>query len=311
MAGQDGNSNEPLNALDLYSRDNQSPLRLIAGTTFGLLMLVMALVTVALAGCEPLRVFSSDWAREHTTRWLYDRHIFTVYVCIFAAWWLVYLGTRRNRQPGAEQAYKRVRTLRRLLGYCSEQWGASGNMSEGRLDQMEESYRNKAQSSMTTIAIMIAVSSLELQHVSEQLEPLFKTGIMMNWEVAILMLSLIFAMVSFIGYIISADSLDVIFNRFIDNDARHRITRYYYQSTINTRYAALISLITSFILLVAYYSPLAGAGAIGLFLVIGYTHWFPDFADKPASLIRRMVVSSGKTVLVLFPLMPVLLEWGG
>lgn len=311
MAIQVEKSNEPDKALDLYSRDNRSPLRLIAGTALGLLVLVMAVVTVAFAGCEPFRIFSTDWAREHTTRWLYDRHVFTGYACIFAAWWLVYLGTRRNRQPEMEQAYKKVRTLRRLLGYCSEQWGASGHMSEGRLDQMEESYRNKAQSSMTTIAIMIAVSSLELQHVSEQLEPLFKTGIMMNWQVAILMLSLIFATVSFIGYIISADSLDVIFNRFIDNDARHRITRYYYQSTINTRYAALISLITSFILLVAYHSPLAGAGAIGLFLVIGYAHWFPDFADMPVSRVRRSVVLTGKSVLVLFPLMPVLLGWGG
>lgn len=146
---------------------------------------------------------------------------------------------------------------------------------------------------------------------SKLLAPLLvgQTGDEFSWQVVILVLSLTFSMVAFIAYIVSADALDVIFNNFVDADSRHRITRYYYQHTINPRYMALISLIASFILLVAYYSPLGASVAIGLFFVIGYSHWFPVFNKVRRSVLRRIVSILGKVVLVVLPLLPMLLGW--
>lgn len=308
MGEQDGNPKqaEPT-ALESYQSNNRSPLKLIALVT--LLLLAGALSVVGLAEGSMTRALAIDWVREYSTRWLYERHVFVLYACAFVAWWLVYLASRKPSPPWPDWSFRRARTLRRLLGECSEQWCATEQMTPEKLDELETRFRSKAQSSMTTIAILIAVSALELQEVSKLLAPLLETEFALSWEVVVLVLSLTFAMVSFIAYIVSADALDVIFNRFVDDDARHRITRYYYQGTINPRYAALISLIASFILLVAYYSPLAGAVAIGLFFVIGYAHWFPSFARVPASMLRRVSELLARAALVLAPLLPMLLGW--
>jgi protein-S-isoprenylcysteine O-methyltransferase Ste14 len=161
---------------------------------------------------------------------------------------------------------------------------------------------------MTTIAIMTAVSAIELQEVSKLLPNVLNDKPDVDyWQIAILLLSVLFAIVALVSYIVSADALDVIFNRFEDDDSRHRIIRYYYQSTINPRYAALISLITSFILLVAHYSPLAASMSIGLFFVIGYAHWFPDFNMPSVSTMSSVKVGLSKLVLIGLPVLPVFL----
>jgi len=261
---------------------------------------------VRVQGVGLMEVFSTEWIKAYSTRWLYERHFFILYACGFVAWWVVYFGSRKQRATGEESLYKRVKTLRRLLGECSVQWGSADQITPESLDRMEAGFRNKAQSSMTTIAILVAVSALELQEVSKLLAPLLvgQTGDEFSWQVVILVLSLMFSMVAFIAYIVSADALDVIFNNFVDDDSRHRITRYYYQHTINPRYMALISLIASFILLVAYYSPLGASVAIGLFFVIGYSHWFPVFDKVRRSFLRRIVSILGKVVLVVLPILP-------
>lgn len=295
--------------LDQYDTNNQSPHLLIALGTLVLLALVWG-VLAFLEGSWLKILTSTDWVAAHSTRWLYERHIFIIYSCAFVAWWVVYFGSRKPDVAARDKPFKRVKSLRRLLGECSVQWRCA-EQTEKLVDEIESGYREKAKSSMTTIAIMIAVSALELQEVSKLLATLLEgqESVALTWQVMVLVLSLAFAMVAFIAYIVSADALDVIFNRFVDNDARHRITRYYYQRTINPRYAALISLIASFILLVAYYSPVAAAVAIGLFFVIGYAHWFPDFRTKHPSPARRATLALGKLVLLLLPLTPLFLGW--
>jgi hypothetical protein len=292
-------------ALESYQRKNRSPLTSIALVTLVLLMVAMGVVTLSLADGQVIRIFSAEWVRTHSARWLYERHIFVLYACIFSAWWVVYFVSRKPAPGVHDPAYKQVRSLRRLLGECSEQWSDL----DARRSQSSTGFSDKAQSSMTTITILIAVAALELQEVSKLLAPLLESGFALTWPVVVLGLSLSLVMVSFIGYIVSADALDVIFNNFVDDDSRHRIRRYYYQGTINPRYAALISLIASFILLVAYYSPLAGSAAIGLFFVIGYAHWFPSFDEAPVSWMRCIAMLLVKAMLVLAPFLPLLLGW--
>lgn len=311
-------------ALACYQRDNGSPLRWIVLATLLLVVAVWA-VAALLEGLSPEALFTEDWTRAHATRWMYERHVFALYACGFVAWWLVYFGSRKPEDAARDHVFRRVRTLRRLLGECATQWKTEAQIARGlqhrsaeavrqdrqELEEVEANYRDKATSSMTTIAILIAVSALELQEVSNLLAPLIEqqTTAHVSWQIGILVLSLALAMVALIAYIVSADALDVIFNNFVDDDARHRITRYYYQRTINPRYAALISLIASFILLVAYYSPLAASVAIGLFFVIGYPHWFPDFAVLPQPAWRRARARLAAAVIVLLPLSPMLLGW--
>lgn len=299
-------------AIEEFQKNNRSPLRQIALVTMGLIVLAW-FGTGMWEGDWLDIVFSTDWVRLHSARWLYERHLFVIYACAFVAWWWVYLKSRKLDDEPADATRRHVRTLRRLLGECSVQWRSAEKteQSNQKLDEVESNFRNKAKSSMTSIAILVAVSALELQELSRLLAPLLEkqSPAEISWQVAILLLSLAFAMTAFIAYIVSADALDVIFNNFVDDVSRHRITHYYYQRTINPRYAALISLIASFILLIAYYSPLVASVAIGLFFAIGYSHWFPDFGKEQISKYDLALRRLTKVVLVLFPAVPMYLGW--
>lgn len=323
MAETEGVRKEP-SSLERYKK-NRPPLVQMAVWTCGLLILAWWLTSATLAkGSWTTVLFSVDWANTYSTRWLYERHIFILYACAFVAWWVVYLGSRKPNPPAQDARYKQVRSLRRLLGECSVQWDRTDqvNLSKDEIDKFEMGNREKAKSSMTTIAILIMVSATEMQEVSKILSDELKTQVAVEpcwqqvavepcWQVVMLVLSLTFSMVAFISYIVSADALDVIFNHFNDDDCRHNIPRYYYQSTINPRYLALISLITSFILLVAYYSPVVGSVSIGLFFVIGYSHWFPNFDLEDSEKTKtscRLGGALSRFVIILLPILPVLLD---
>jgi len=302
-------------AIDRYN-NNKSPLTLIVPLTIVLVLIVLLLFALGETSW-PNVMFKKEWAINHSTRWLYDRHVFLIYSCAFAAWWLVYFLTKKVNDSAKEQSFKKVRTLRRLLGECSAQWASPVGMKEEDINSIEQYYREKAKSSMTTTSILIALSGLELQEVLDVLRPILKqtTENIILWDASMLGLSALFALISFIGYIISADALDVVFNRFVDDDSRHRITSYYYKSTINPRYAAFVSLISSFVLLAAYYSPIVASVGIGLFFSIGYGHWFPQILphddpvrNKQTKPRQYLAFITRAFIVVIFPVVPIVLH---
>lgn len=307
------------NAVENYSNENNSPLVPIVIVT--LVLLVLSIISASLLSQSTLSfrslclIFSEEWVKIHSGRWLYERHIFIIYACAFAAWWIVYLNSRKVNSNKNESRFKKVRSLRRLLSYCSLSWSdkplSEEEIKKGKKasDSIEAGYLNKASSSMTNIAILIAVSAIELQEITKQLEPLLlnlKSNALPNqWEIVVLLFALAFTMIAFISYIVSSDALDVMFNQFVDDTSKHKIIHYYYKNTINPRYAALISLITSFILLIAFYSPLGASIAIGLFFFIGYNHWFPNFDDK--SSLRSKAKTLLGIAIIMAPFIPIFL----
>ena len=306
-------------AVENYTNENSSPLIPIIIVTLILVVISIAFASLLSQSTLTIRslglLFSAEWTKLHSSRWLYERHIFIFYACAYTAWWIVYLNSRKVISSKKESRFKKVRSLRRLLGYCSVSWSdtpmGEDEMKKGKKvsDSIEEGYLNKATSSMTNIAILIAVSAIELQEITKQLEPLLlklqstPNALPNQWEIVVLLFALAFTMIAFISYLVSSDALDVMFNQFSDDASKHKIIHYYYKNTINPRYAALISLITSFVLLIAFYSPLGASIAIGLFFFIGYNHWFPNFENK--SSFKSKLKTLFGFIIILLPFSPI------
>jgi len=83
---------------------------------------------------------------------------------------------------------------------------------------------------------------------------------------------------AFAGFLITADSLDSMFNTFRKHD--NRLHRYFYRSILYQRYLSVIALITALILIVTFLQPAYGILSIILLYNMGRRHWFP-----PAKLL--------------------------
>lgn len=301
---------EPETGLRAYN-NYQSPLVYIVPLTFALALGAGCLFTGKWPWHMACEILSEAWTKSRFSDWPYDRHLFMLYCCGFLAMWTVYFLSRKPFKGKISQdpRWKKVRTLRRLLGETSKQWDLTG--SSANLAEIEAAYREKAKSSGTTLAIMLAVAGLELQRLTSIMDPILSlnTPLGFSWANALLLMSLLLALVAFVSVIISADALDVIFNNFKGDDDGHRVIRHYYSSTINPRYVALLSLIASFVLLVAYYSPTVATMALGILFWIGYPHWFPEFSTPESRTVR--FVRFLNPVILFSPFVPVIMAYWG
>ena len=202
----------------------------------------------------------------------WDRIIFSVYVCLFAATWIVYFRSKKKFDHNGDVYKDRpIQSLRRLLGESCINWDYNPCHSES--EDVKEAFRRKASTSMEVIAILIAVSILILDIASNML---ISNKTFDEWQEFSLGISSLMAVFSFVCFLISVDSLDTIFNRFRSLPDRNVIVHYFYHNTINPRYFGMLSMISAVILLLQVYSAMLASISISLILIVGYSHWFPD-----------------------------------
>lgn len=151
---------------------------------------------------------------------------------------------------------------------------------------LNEAFRRKASMSVEVAALFMVIVTLILDKSSDVITNYNIGEIPLDlWEVIMLSLSSIFGIISFICFLISVDSLDTTFNKFISKSTRHVALQYFYQVTSNPRYSAVVCMMLSMVFFFAFYSIFLGTLSLTVLMYIGYRLWFPD--------IYQALVSSG------------------
>ena len=158
------------------------------------------------------------------------------------------------------------------MGITAKKWQPLiGNKSDD--DDVIETYRRKSSTSMEVIAILIAVSIL----IFDQISNIWMSDeIFSLWQYSILWVGMLSAVISFICFMMCVDALDTIFNRFSSDPVRNILVKYFYEYTINPRYVATATMLLSIILLLGYHSEVLASISIAVILWAGYNLWFPD-----------------------------------
>ncbi|SFK11674.1 hypothetical protein SAMN05216302_10015 [Nitrosomonas aestuarii] len=237
-----------------------------------------------------------------------SHYVFLLYISLFTSSWIVYFNSHKRSASynfdykSRQAAIFKIRSLRRLLSESSIQWKNS-NKEIAQIG-LEDSFRRKSSTSMQVLAILIAVTVLLMDRVSNLISANSNDATFI--ENGMLYLSGFSSIVSFICFVISVDALDVVFNKFYTARDRHLILQHYYQSTINPRYFGMLGMILGIIFLAAYHDPLAGCFAVGVTFFIGYYHWFPDIPINNQET-QNIMNNSFRIFLWLLMLVPIVL----
>ncbi|PSJ16065.1 hypothetical protein [Nitrosomonas supralitoralis] len=212
--------------------------------------------------------FIDDWSRT----------FLIFYLSIYLSFWLVYFLSKSG------PIFFRVGTLRRLLVTKSNQWTDADTEKN---DKIEKEFIEKAKTSITAMAMLVAVAFLVMVQAKAFYSDLISTTEgeyceQITWYLTILGFAMMSSLIAFISFIVSVDALDCMFNGFENPELENRLRRYFYKSTIHPRYLGLVFLLSSIIFLLAYINPLLGCIVIGLIITIGYRHWFP-----PVELLKN------------------------
>lgn len=255
--------------------------------------------------CHRFNVFSSP---EISTEVRAGRVLFIAYLGAFLGMWAVYFLSRRG------PAFFSIRTLRRLLFGTTQDWAALVNgylrdntKGEADLKIIEDQSREKGRASLTNIGMLIGAATLELGQITSVghwsgYPPTPWTNLMLG-------IGSVTAVTALACFVVAADSLDSLFNRFREPDDRHILIRYFYIRSLNPRYFGLMCLLVAAPVIIADISPCIGAMSIAIIAVVGYPHWFPsqigvDYLQSPHPIWRLGVVLIVLGMPLLLPLSP-------
>lgn len=207
-------------------------------------------------------------------RW--NRLVLIWYLSLYIGMWWVYFLSKVSKDDDIESGRIKVQSLRRLLGITSKQWDSDSVHSDDEL--IIESFRRKSEVGMMVIAILIASSII----IFDQISSIWLSDTNHSlWQLSILWTGMLSLIVSFVCLMLCVDSLDTMFNRFANDSIRNSLINYFYNYTINPRYAATAAMFLAMILLLAYHSEVLASLAIGILFCTGYNFWFPNI-DKDA-----------------------------
>lgn len=235
-----------------------------------------------------------------------DGAVFVAYLISFLSLLCVYFLSGKGRP--VDPAWRRVQSLRRLLGETSKQWSTAEGGFSGEL---EDAFRQKSATSMAVMALLVAAVILVMQQASSVL--LSRGASLSVSGAALLVATLVVSMFSFVSFVISIDAMDIVFNRFAAEEDQRRVVTYYYLNTINPRYFGLMGLLLAVVFFVAFHSMPLGSAMLGLLMGVGYYHWFPslplgDLGSAQKSWYGRKSNVFAKTVMVLAPLASLLMS---
>lgn len=218
------------------------------------------------------------WVDDHLLvpeelRW--NRLVLICYLSLYAGMWWVYFLSKVSKVDEVEAKRLKIQTLRRLLGITSKQWDSNSvHTNDG---EIIENFRRKSEVGMMVIAILIAASIIIFDQISSIW--LFDAKHSL-WQSTILWTGMLSLVISFVCLMFCVDALDTMFNRFANDSIRNSLISYFYNYTINPRYAATATMFLSMILLLAYHSEVLASLAIGIIFCVGYNFWFPDIREE-------------------------------
>ena len=204
-------------------------------------------------------------------RW--NRMMLLCYLSLYIGMWWAYFRSKKYPEGTASEANSlKIRSLRRLLGTTSKQWQPHAKSTSD--DQKAiDAYRRKSETSMQVIAVLIAVSILIFDQISNiwMTEEEFSV-----WQYGILWIGMLAAVISFICFMMCVDALDTVFNQFRSDPIRNVLVKYFYDYTLNPRYAGGAAMLFSVILLLGFHSEVLASLAVIAILLVGYNLWFPN-----------------------------------
>ncbi len=254
-------------------------------------------VLIVVAGAVFLMA-SQQWA------WILDlrpsavQSVFLAYCVLYASIWIFYLISHSQDLD--------VQTLRRLLHDHSLHWTAQdGPLASGpgstllTEEKIIASFREKGKTTITTLAIIIAVSTLLTTRSFET-----SAQILANWasnpqiwKISMLYIGMVLSSGAFVLLLVAIDAIDTSFNEFANDDNR-RIVAYFYKQSVFPKYFGLICIIFSFVFYVAAAAPEIASFVIALFFVAGYYYWFPNIY-KDTTIRRRIKLFVGVVLCAL------------
>ena len=198
-----------------------------------------------------------------------DRTFFEFYLLIYASVWITYFSSRHAKSLFA------VRSLRRFLQMESYNWKRGSEEYEHiQCTEIANIFREKARSGVTVTALMVTTTTLVLGQIGQIIinanrDP--SKFMLDQWIWGILFLAAISAFTAVICFLLAVDALDVLFNKFRDeNGTSSAILRSFFLASVNPRYAGFILLLLLRVLVSAVFSPTFASVAIGIILSIGY-----------------------------------------
>jgi hypothetical protein len=208
-----------------------------------------------------------------------QKQLFLVYLIGFASMWFVYLLSR------SDNPILRAKSLRRLLMTCSMHWHEEPP-EKIHEDDVIRLQRDKAGSAITSIAIQIAAAAVILGMIQDAALQASAGVTLTLWQESTLALAAASAIIAFYCFVVAADVLETIFNRFRPAGLHVKIVGKLYDYAINPKYYGLIFLISSVALFAAAMHPLFGALSLATATFIGYGHWFPRL--RPRQGLERL-----------------------
>lgn len=195
----------------------------------------------------------------------FEFNLYFSYLSIYICLWIIYFASK-------DAKHLKFMTLRNILSEHSHHWDTNAEITEISLE--------KSRTSITAIAMLIGVSYIGVSAGDSGLVSLTKdhaglSNELFKWKEVVLWCLVFFSSMAIINFIISADSLDCMFNDFKKNSAV-KLRRFFYKSQINPRYIGLVCLLTSVILLNTASDVSLGTLTIGIIIATGYRHWFPN-----------------------------------
>jgi len=238
-------------------------------------------------------------------RW--NRLTMLCYLSLYCGMWWAYFASKVSNDEEVEKKRLKIQTLRRLLGYTAKQWQPQiTNSTED--NEVVETFRRKGTAGMEVIAILMAVSILIFDQISNiWMSSELSDANFSLWQYSILWVGMSCAVVSFICFMMCVDALDTMFNSFSSSPVRNVLVKYFYDYTINPRYVATATMLLSIILLLGYHSEVLASMAVAVTIWVGSKLWFPDIRDYAVEFgysneVTRRVNFRWYYILLLLPL---------
>jgi hypothetical protein len=219
-----------------------------------------------------------------------ERLIFIGYLLISVWMWAVYYLSIFNSRM------TKVNSLRRLLLIFADAWS---DKQVVRDTEFAPALLDKSRASMTMLAMLTAAAALLLTRAIDRLAVLDQNGEVLvdTWEQVLAYCAGGASAIALICFVISVDSLDVLFNPFGKKASygHNHLINYFYRSTRNSRYYGIMFLLWAVCLFCGARNPLFGAFVVAITITTGWSHWFP----MPLSESQISTFSFGRFVSVL------------
>jgi protein-S-isoprenylcysteine O-methyltransferase Ste14 len=188
-------------------------------------------------------------------------------------------------------------------------------LKEAVAEEQNEVVREKAKTSITVSALMIAAAAVVFSVTSDKYIFLKSNGLYMenfsfDWASTVLMLSGFLSLTAFVLFVVTMDVLDTLLNKFAVG-RQVDATNYFYGYTSNPKYIGMLCLVMSVCTLVSYHSAGLAAYGLGLFLAVGYRYWFPEFilpSREGLQRVSHILLQGLRGLLIVAPLIVMIVD---